>query len=98
VIIACGICLLSKEGEFHILFGRLKDNRQKCFKCFKMGILKYENFRVIAHRQSKEEYTYKVYKEKEKMKGYSLNTAFICVQTRNMFQLYILSPTTRLNM
>ena len=50
--------LLSKEGEFHTLFGRLDDNRQKCFKYFKMGILIYENFRVVAHRQSKEEYTY----------------------------------------
>jgi hypothetical protein len=58
VIIACGLYLLSKEREFHTLFGRLKDNRQKCFKCFKIGILKYENFGVVAHRHSKEEYTY----------------------------------------
>jgi len=32
-----------------------------------------------------------MYREKEKVQDYSLNTAFTCVQTRNMFRLYIVT-------
>ena len=34
-----------EDAEFHTLFGRLKDNRQKWFKYFKMGTSKFENFK-----------------------------------------------------
>ena len=51
--IACGLYRLSKGGEFHTLFGRLKR-----FKYFKMGISEFENFRAVVHSQSKEEYKY----------------------------------------
>jgi hypothetical protein len=30
-----------EDREFHTLFGRLKYNRQKLFKYFKIGILKF---------------------------------------------------------
>jgi hypothetical protein len=36
-----------EEGEFHILFGHLKDDRQKCFKYFRISILKFENFEQL---------------------------------------------------
>ena len=36
-----------EEGEYHTLFGRLYDNRQKLFKCFKIGISKFENFKEL---------------------------------------------------
>ena len=36
-----------EEGEYHILFGRLYDNRQKLFKCFKNDISKFENFKKL---------------------------------------------------
>ena len=32
-----------EEGEFHTLFGRLKDDRQKLFKYFIMSFSKFEN-------------------------------------------------------
>jgi hypothetical protein len=31
-----------EEGEFHTLFGRLKDDRQKCYKYFRMSVSKFE--------------------------------------------------------
>ena len=32
-----------EEGEFHTLFGRLKDDRQKFVKYFRMSVSKFEN-------------------------------------------------------
>jgi hypothetical protein len=29
------------------MFGRLKDNRQKFFEYFRMGVSKFENFKVL---------------------------------------------------
>ena len=36
-----------EEGEFYSMFGRLKDNMQKFFKYFRMGVSKFENFKVL---------------------------------------------------
>jgi len=36
-----------EEGEFHTLFGRLKDDRQNFFKYFRMSFSKLET--VVAH-------------------------------------------------
>jgi hypothetical protein len=38
-----------EEGEFHTLFGRLKDDRQKCFKYFRMSVSKSESFKQLLH-------------------------------------------------
>jgi len=38
-----------EEGEFHTLFGRLKDDRQKFFKYFRMSFLKFENLKQLLH-------------------------------------------------
>jgi len=44
-------CVLSKRrGRRTSHFRHLNDNRQEFFKYFRMGILKLENFRVVAHR------------------------------------------------
>jgi hypothetical protein len=34
-----------EEEEFHTLFGRLKEDRQKPFKYFRMRFSKFENFK-----------------------------------------------------
>jgi hypothetical protein len=36
-----------EEGEFQTLFGRLKDDRQKFFKHFRLGISKFENLKHL---------------------------------------------------
>ena len=38
-----------EEGEFHILFGHLKDDRQKFFKYFRMGFSKCEILKQLLH-------------------------------------------------
>jgi hypothetical protein len=38
-----------EEGEFHTLFGRLKDDRQKFFKYFRMSISKFEDLKQLLH-------------------------------------------------
>jgi len=38
-----------EEGEFHTLFGRLKDGRQKFFKYFRTSFSKFENFKQFLH-------------------------------------------------
>jgi arginyl-tRNA--protein-N-Asp/Glu arginylyltransferase len=38
-----------EEGEFHTLFRRLKDDRQKFFKYFRMSISKFENLKQLLH-------------------------------------------------
>jgi hypothetical protein len=40
---------LKKEGEFHTLFGRLNDDRQKFFKYFRMSFSKFENLKQVLH-------------------------------------------------
>jgi hypothetical protein len=42
-----------EKEEFHTLFGRLKGNRQKYFKCFRMGISKLENFKEVLSTDNK---------------------------------------------
>ena len=42
------VCFEQKRRkERFTLFGRMKDNRQKFFKYFRMGILKFENFKEL---------------------------------------------------
>jgi hypothetical protein len=42
------VCFEQKKRKEHFtLFGRTKDNRQKFFKYFRMGILKFENFKEL---------------------------------------------------
>jgi hypothetical protein len=36
-----------EEGEFHTLFGRLKDDGQKFFKYFRMSFSKFENLKLL---------------------------------------------------
>ena len=36
-----------EEGEFYILFGRPKDDRQKFFKYFRMSFSKFENLKQL---------------------------------------------------
>ena len=36
-----------EEGEFHTLFGRLKDDRQIFFKYFRMSFSKFENLKQL---------------------------------------------------
>ena len=38
-----------EEGKFHNLFGRLKDDRQKFFKYFRMSFSKFENLKQLFH-------------------------------------------------
>jgi hypothetical protein len=38
-----------EEGEFHPLFGCLKDDRQIFFKYFRMNFLKFENLKQLLH-------------------------------------------------
>ena len=38
-----------EEGEFHTPFGRLKDERQKFFKYFRMSFSKFENLKQLLH-------------------------------------------------
>jgi hypothetical protein len=38
-----------EKGEFHTLFGRLKDDRQNFFKYFKMSFSKFENLKQLLH-------------------------------------------------
>jgi len=38
-----------EEGEFHTVFGRLKDNRQNFFKYFRMSFSKFENLKQLLH-------------------------------------------------
>jgi len=38
-----------EEGEFHTLFGRLKDVRQKFFKYFRVSFSKFENLKQLLH-------------------------------------------------
>jgi hypothetical protein len=37
------------EGEFYTLFGRLKNDRQKFFKYFRMNFSKFENLKQLLH-------------------------------------------------
>jgi hypothetical protein len=46
-----------KEGEFHSLFGRLKDGRQKFFKYFRMSFPKFENLKLFLHTEIEKKYT-----------------------------------------
>ena len=39
-----------EEGEFHTLFGCLKDDRQKVFKYFRISFSKFENLKQLLHR------------------------------------------------
>jgi hypothetical protein len=41
-----------EEGEFHTLFGRLKDDGQKFYKYFRMGISKFEAL-MSLHQNNK---------------------------------------------
>ena len=45
-----------EEGGFPTLFGRMKDDRQKFFKYFRMSFSKFENLKQLLHRHWKEEY------------------------------------------
>jgi hypothetical protein len=36
-----------EEGEFHIQFGRLKNDRQTFFKYFRISISKFENLKQL---------------------------------------------------
>ena len=38
-----------EEGEFHTLFGRLKDDRQEVFKYFRISFSKFENLKQLLH-------------------------------------------------
>jgi hypothetical protein len=38
-----------EEGEFHNLFGRLKDKRRKFFKYFRMSFPKSETLKMLSH-------------------------------------------------
>jgi hypothetical protein len=38
-----------ENGEFHTLFGRLKDDRQKFYRYFRMSVLKFENLKQLLH-------------------------------------------------
>ena len=38
-----------EEGEFHTLFRRLKDDRQKFCKYFRMSMSKFENLKQLLH-------------------------------------------------
>jgi hypothetical protein len=38
-----------EEGEFHTLFGRLKDDRQKFYKHFRMSVSKFDNLKQLLH-------------------------------------------------
>jgi hypothetical protein len=38
-----------EEGEFHTLFERLKDDRQKFFKHFRTNFSKFENLKQLLH-------------------------------------------------
>ena len=38
-----------EEGEFQTLFGRLKDDRQKFFKYFRMSFSKFENLKQLLY-------------------------------------------------
>ena len=38
-----------EEGEFHTLFGHLKDDRQKIFKYFRISFSKFENLKQLLH-------------------------------------------------
>jgi hypothetical protein len=38
-----------KEGEFHTLFGHLKDDRQILFKYFRISFLKFENLKQLLY-------------------------------------------------
>jgi hypothetical protein len=38
-----------EEGEFHTLLGRLKDDRQKFFKYFRMSFSKFETLKQLLH-------------------------------------------------
>ena len=38
-----------EEGEFYTLFGRLKNDRQKFFKYFRMNFSKFENLKQLLH-------------------------------------------------
>jgi hypothetical protein len=46
-----------RRGEFHTPFGRLKNNRQKCFQYFRMGISKFEKFKELLPTQNQKKYT-----------------------------------------
>jgi hypothetical protein len=42
------VCFEQKKRKEHFtLYGRMKDNRQKFFKYFRVGILKFENFKEL---------------------------------------------------
>jgi hypothetical protein len=38
-----------EEGEFHTLFGRLKDDWQKFYKYLRMSVSKFENLKQLLH-------------------------------------------------
>jgi hypothetical protein len=42
--------------EFHTLFGRLEDDRQKSFTYFGISVHNLKLETVVSHKQSKEEY------------------------------------------
>ena len=39
------------------MFGRLKDNMQKIFKYFRMGVAKFENFKALLLTDSRKKNT-----------------------------------------
>ena len=46
-----------EKGEFHTLFGRLKDDRQKFFKYFRMRFSKFENLKRLLHTDTEKKNT-----------------------------------------
>jgi hypothetical protein len=46
-----------EDGEFHTLFGRLKDDRQKFFKYFRRIFSKFENLKQLLDRDSEKKNT-----------------------------------------
>ena len=46
-----------EEGEFHTLFGRLKDDRQNFFKYFRMLFSKFENLKQLLHTYTEKQNT-----------------------------------------
>jgi hypothetical protein len=46
-----------EDGEFHTLFGRLNDDRQKFFKYFRMSFSKFENLKQMLQTDTEKKNT-----------------------------------------
>jgi len=46
-----------EEGEFHTLFGRLNDDRQKFSKYFRMSFSKFENLKQLLQTDTEKKNT-----------------------------------------